>query len=487
MSIESKLSVVLGEFARTMVTDFPIQAILDRLVERIVDLLPITAAGVTLISPGPYPRYLAASDSNALMFEKLQTELGEGPCLEAFKTGVPVAIPNLADDLLFPVFAARAQEVGLVAVFTFPLRYGDEQLGALDLYRSAAGPMDTEATEAAQTLADVVASYLLNARTREELTLAAERLRLTSLHDGLTGLPNRLLLAERLEHAILNCRRTHKKVAILFADIDHFKLINDSHGHHVGDELLVAIANRLTGLLRPGDTLARMGGDEFIILCEDIDDATQVAVIAERVSAAFGAMFDLAHGEIQVRASVGIAFAGAADDVPAQIIQDADTAMYQAKRKGGDRHGIFDLRDRELSDRRADLQRQLPQAIARKELRVEYQAIVSASDGRIESVEALLRWAHPTLGRIGPLTVIPLAEQSGLITEIGRWVLEQACLARHGMERHNHHRPLGVAVNVSVRQLMEQDFAAGGGGRAHRDRHPTGSSHPGSDRERVHR
>ena len=183
------------------------------------------------------------------MFEKLQTELGEGPCLEAFKTGEPVSIPDLADDLLFPVFAARAQEVGLVAVFTFPLRHGDattRRTGPVPERRWSVGH---EATEAAQTLADVVASYLLNARTRESSSWPPSGAA-TSLHDALTGLPNRFLLAERLEHAILNCRRTQQKVAILFADIDHFKLINDSHGHHVGDELLVAIAQRLTGLLR---------------------------------------------------------------------------------------------------------------------------------------------------------------------------------------------------------------------------------------------
>ena len=179
--METKLSDVLGEFARTMVTDFPIQGILDHLVERIVDLLPVTAAGVTLITPGGLPRYIAASDTSALQFEKLQTELGEGPCLAAFETGHPVFIPDLGHDTQFPSFAARAREAGLVAVFTFPLHHGDEQLGALDLYRDSAGALDAEAVQTAQILADVVASYLLNAKTREDLTQAAEQLRLVSL------------------------------------------------------------------------------------------------------------------------------------------------------------------------------------------------------------------------------------------------------------------------------------------------------------------
>jgi EAL domain-containing protein (putative c-di-GMP-specific phosphodiesterase class I) len=134
--------------------------------------------------------------------------------------------------------------------------------------------------------------------------------------------------------------------------------------------------------------------------------------------------------------------------------------MYHAKRRGGDGHGIFDLRDQYLSDRRADLQRRLSIAQARQELRVEYQPIVSTAEGNVLGVEALLRWQHPTLGTIGPTTIIPLAEKSGLITEIGRWVLERACLDRLGMQRHNHDRPLSISVNVSVRQLMEADFAA---------------------------
>ena len=210
-----------------------------------MDLLPITGAGVTLITPGAFPPYIAASDTSALLFERLQTELGEGPCLAAFETGAPVSIPDLTIDSRFPAFAKRASELGLVAVFTFPLHHGTERLGALDLYRTSAGGLDAESMKAAQTLADVVAAYLLNARTREELIEAAERLRLMSLHDALTGLPNRTLLIERLEHAMMRCRRSERQVAVLFADLDNFKLINDTYGHHVGDQLLVAICSEV--------------------------------------------------------------------------------------------------------------------------------------------------------------------------------------------------------------------------------------------------
>ena len=164
MPRDEQLSDVLSEFARTMVTDFPIQRILDRLVERIVEVLPITAAGVTLISAGSDPHYVAASDASALRYEKLQTELGEGPCLVAYTSGEAVAVADLREEKRFPNFTDRALESGLAAVFTFPLRNGADQLGALDLYRGEPGSLDSDAMAAAQTLADVAASYLLNAR-----------------------------------------------------------------------------------------------------------------------------------------------------------------------------------------------------------------------------------------------------------------------------------------------------------------------------------
>ena len=316
-----------------MLTDFPIQAILDRLVGRIVDVLPISGAGVTLIAPGVDPQYIAASDEAALRFERLQTELGEGPCLAAFESDGPISVPDLRVDNRFPGFAARADEVGLVAVFTFPLRHGDEQLGALDLYRDSAGSLDAEIMAVAQTLADVAAAYLLNARSRDESRTAAAAVQHAALHDALTGLPNRTLLEERLVHAVQRSERSQQKVAILYADLDRFKAVNDTYGHHVGDELLSAVAVRLTGLLRPADTLARMGGDEFIVLCEDLSAVSDVEPIAIRIGRAFDTAFDVSTGAIWLGASIGIAFAGEGVDIPAQVMREADAAMYEAKRR----------------------------------------------------------------------------------------------------------------------------------------------------------
>src|ERR1700722_9686785 len=403
-----------------MVTDFPIQAILERLVGRIVEVLPITGAGVTLISPLTAPEYVAASDEAALRFEQLQTELGEGPCLAAYRIGEAVAVTDIAADDRFQVFGPRAVEAGLAAVFTFPLRQGDKRLGALDLYRDTPGPLSDDDMAAAQTLADVTAAYLVNAQGREALRSASERSYQSSVHDALTGLPNRTLLLERIGHSLRRGRRSNKILAVLFADLDSFKAVNDVHGHQVGDALLVAVANRMTGLLRPGDTLARISGDEFVILCEDLDHEGQAERIATRIADALVVPFQLAGLEVDISASVGIAFAGGGDHGPDQILEDADVAMYQAKRKGGGHHQLIDLRERHLADFRAGLQRDLRHAVAGGQLRAEYQPIVRTEDGRLVGVEPLLRWDHPTRGPIAPLMMIPLAEQAGLIGGVGR-------------------------------------------------------------------
>jgi diguanylate cyclase (GGDEF)-like protein len=460
MASERQLSKVLSEFARTMVTDFPIQAILDQLVQRIVDIMPISGAGVTLISATTSPHYVAASDAAALRYEELQTELGEGPCLTAFRTGTAVAVADLSGDIRFSVFGPRAVAAGLGAVFTFPLHQGHTRLGALDLYRDTQGPLNDEDMVTAQTLADVTASYLINAQARADLLDASNRSHENSVHDPLTGLPNRILLIQRIEHALLRSLRNRKLVAILFVDLDHFKAINDAHGHQVGDEVLVAVGRRISGLLRPGDTLARLSGDEFVIVCEDLDGEHQAQLIARRVVNSLALPFTLTGIDVDLSASVGVAFAGSGTHDPQDLLREADTAMYQVKRKGGANHQVVDLREKTLADHHATLRRDLNVAIQRRELRVDYQPIIATADGRLMGVEALLRWDHPVQGAIGPTTVIPLAEQSGAITEIGRWVLTQACLDRQRWVDGSDDTGSGVAVNVSAHQLMAPDFVS---------------------------
>jgi diguanylate cyclase (GGDEF)-like protein len=457
---EEKLSSVLTDFAHTMATDFPIQAILDHLVKRIVEVLPVTAAGVTLISAGHAPHYIAASDESALRFEKLQTEVGEGPCLTAHDSGAAVAVADLSKEDRFPQFRAVAADAGLVAVFAFPLRHSDGRLGALDLYRSTPGALDEEDMAAAQTLADVAAAYLVNAQCREDARLTSDSFRHTASHDALTGLPNRALLLQRIEHAALRGRRSHTHAAVLFVDVDRFKRVNDTYGHQVGDELLVAIGQRLSALVRPGDTLARFAGDEFVFLCEDMESAADGELLGSRIDGAFVEPFVLTGVELAVTASVGLAFAGAGEKVSTFLVSNADIAMYQAKRKGGAGHQVIDLREASETVNRNSLESDLRLAFAKQDLSVAYQPIVRAADGVISGVEALLRWQNATRGAVSPLLMVEAAEQSGLIVEIGAWVLERACRDHKTWSAAYPDVPLELAVNVSARQLMSEGFAA---------------------------
>jgi diguanylate cyclase (GGDEF)-like protein len=445
---------MLSEFASTLLTDFPIQSILDHLVERIADALPVSAAGITLIAPGRAPTYVAASDAAALRFEKAQTELAEGPCQLAYELGEAVLAPDLRTELRFSRFVAATLPLGLAASFAFPLRHGDGRLGALDLYRDTPGELKADAMAAAQTLADVAAAYVLNAQARAATQANADRYERTSLHDDLTGLPNRQLLHQRLEHAAKRAGRSRSYAAVLFADLDRFKAINDTYGHQTGDDLLIAVGRRLSALVRPGDTLARISGDEFVFLCEDLKQPGDVEALASRINLALATPFELPNLTITVSASVGMAYAGPGDAITSQLIVDADIAMYQAKRSGGAGHQIIDLRAARRATANSTLEQDLHQAFATDNLDIAYQPIVRPTDGGITGVEALLRWEHPSRGPIRTTDMIGLAEANGLISGIGSWVLETACTARGALLERHPTMKLDLAVNVSARQLM---------------------------------
>jgi diguanylate cyclase (GGDEF)-like protein len=309
----------------------------------------------------------------------------------------------------------------------------------------------------AQTMADVVSSYLVNAQGRSDLLDSSSRAQAVALHDALTGLPNRILLLELIEHALLARRRSGKEVAVLFIDLDGFKKVNDSSGHQVGDALLIAVSARISHMLRPGDTLARLSGDEFIIVCEGLDQEIQIDAIAARIVDAISMPFDLAGTQVDLSASLGIAFAGTGDD-PEEILHRADVAMYQVKRKGGANYQVIDMNEQRLSEYSDSLKQDLSYAVGRRELRLEYQPVVRATDGRVNTVEALLRWDHPRRGLIAPAVLIPLAETSGDIVRVGQWVLEQACIDRHRWEDKTGDEELVMAVNVSAHQLMTPGF-----------------------------
>jgi diguanylate cyclase (GGDEF)-like protein/PAS domain S-box-containing protein len=298
-------------------------------------------------------------------------------------------------------------------------------------------------------ISDITARKLAEA----ELERRAEVIRYQAAHDPLTSLPNRVLFQDRLVQALA---RPGAQVAVVLLDIDNFKLVNDSLGHSAGDELLMKTAPRLQTALRPGDTIARLGGDEFVVLLERIPDEGAAALVAARIVSCFELPFELSAGEHFAKASLGIAIAGSEGSEPAGLIRDADAAMYQAKARGRARYEIFDRAMRARSVERLSVENDLRRALEREQLRVVYQPIVSLRDGSIASVEALLRWEHPTRGTVLPADFIVVAEESGLIESSGRWVLGAAstqAAAWHSLRPDS--RPLGIAVNLSVRQFTQ--------------------------------
>ncbi len=294
-----------------------------------------------------------------------------------------------------------------------------------------------------------------------ERQMTDDDIRHRALHDPLTGLPNRILFIDRLQQAIARLRRRRSLGAILCLDIDRFKLVNDSLGHQIGDELLAAAAPRLKQAVRSTDTVARFGGDEFGILLEEIAGERDAVEMAQRIASVFTRPFVLDGNEHFVTTSIGIAFAEGGEFAE-DLIRDADAAMYRAKERGRARYELFDeaMRGRAIS--RLRVENDLRRALERDELTLVYQPVVSLRDLSIVGVEALLRWEHPTQGQIAPSEFIPVAEENGLIEPIGRWVLEHACrqAARWYYERPDV-APIQMSVNLSAVQIANRGLADG--------------------------
>lgn len=289
---------------------------------------------------------------------------------------------------------------------------------------------------------------------------AEERLLHEAMHDVLTGLPNRALFMDHLKLSVERVKRRDDRLfAVLFLDLDRFKIINDSLGHMVGDQLLVGIARRLETCLRPGDTVARLGGDEFTILLEDLNGASEAIEIAERLQKALGRPFNLNGHEVFTTVSIGIALSATGYDRPEDVLRDADTAMYQAKLLGKARHEVFDKTMHALAVNLLQLESDLRRAVERKEFFLQYQPIVTLETGKVRGFEALVRWQHPERGFISPIDFIPMAEETGLIIPIGQWVLEEACRQIHKwQEQFPQYPPLQISVNLSVKQFMNKDL-----------------------------
>ena len=346
---------------------------------------------------------------------------------------------TMPPDLVAPIlhYIAKTLDTGEMQVFEYELPIAD---GALDF---EARLVVSGEGEVLSIIRDVTERKVLERRLEHQ-----------AFHDALTGLPNRALFVDRLEHALIRASRPQESVAVLFLDLDNFKVVNDSLGHTAGDKLLVAVTERLLAVLRPEDTLARLGGDEFTILSEDVEVNSDVSEIAERVAEALRDPFILEGREVFVTTSIGIALGSFSQDQPGTLLRNADLAMYKAKETGKAHHEVFDPVMNTRAMERLRLEGELRRALERNEFRVYYQPKVLLETGKVIGAEALVRWEHPERGLLSPAAFIPLAEETGLIVPLGEWVLEEACRqAREWHDQHLTEPPLTVSVNLSARQF----------------------------------
>ncbi|MBY0341625.1 MAG: EAL domain-containing protein [Rhodocyclaceae bacterium] len=285
-----------------------------------------------------------------------------------------------------------------------------------------------------------------------------------AFHDSLTRLPNRQLLHNRLQQVLMSAARTHDNGAILFLDLDNFKSLNDTQGHAIGDKLLVQVAHRLLLCVRESDTVARIGGDEFVVMLTSLgsqraDAATQAQVVAEKIVAAFAQPFDLDGFEYSSTPSLGVALFSDTQLSVEELLKRADLAMYQAKASGRNTIRFFDPEMQAAVSLRVQMENDLRRALNKQEFVLYYQAQVDA-DGCLTGAEALVRWQHPQHGLMSPFNFIPVAEDSGLILQIGAWILETACHQLAAWARESGREHLTIAVNVSARQFRHADFVS---------------------------
>jgi len=374
---------------------------------------------------------------------------GKGPIHRVWQSNRPVWITDIAKEANIRR-AEAARKAGLHAVFAFPILIGDEFYGVIELFGREAQQPDQELMQNVHTIGSQIGQFIGR-------KAAEQNLRFVASHDPLTGLFNRSMFNERLQQALAQAGRFERSLALLFIDLDGFKVINDTVGHNAGDALLAELATRLRTTLREGDVIGRMGGDEFVVLIEEFVEAAQVAEVAKKVLETLARPFQLQGREFEVTASLGISLYPEDGKDAQTLLKSADIAMYLVKQQGKNSFRFYAPQMNVHLVERLSLESALRRAIDRGELLLLYQPKVGVRDGQMSGVEALVRWQHPTQGMISPSEFVPVAEDAGLMAAIGEWVLHTACRQLRAW-REQGLPSLRMAINISPRQFSQDSL-----------------------------
>jgi diguanylate cyclase (GGDEF)-like protein len=434
----------LTTLQRSIASRADLEEVFDAIVKGASELLGDEVVDLSLIDPDD-PSILEVVASVGLSADLLdqvrRTPLSQGTAGHAITERQPIVVEDyVADPRHMPDMAVD----GLRSVISAPVYQRGELVGALSLGTRRPGRRYREMER------DAVLAFAEHAGLALNDAKAAEETAHQAFHDPLTGLANRALFLDRLSQARTRAARSGGSVGVLFADLDGFKTVNDSLGHGAGDQLLIIAAQRLVSIVGPTDTVARFGGDEFAVLIEDATEPISAARLARRALEVIERVIEIHGRELFITASIGVA---TGLEEPEELLRRADLAMYEAKGQGKGRYELFQSHMHEAMAQRLELETDMRGAAERDEFVLHYQPIVELESGTVVGVEALIRWRHPSRGLIGPEEFIPIAEESGQIHALGRWVLRQAC--QRVVDWENQHGPLHLTVNLSSAQLRQ--------------------------------
>lgn len=439
----------IAMLGKAAVSGLPPDALMTDAAKHVCRVLAVDFAAVLALSPeGSELRLVASRWSTDPPAPSTGVPVAGSQPRYTLAIGEPVVMVNASSEGRF-----KAWPPGLASAATVLISDHQQRFGVIEVASRYLRRFDRDEITFLQSVADLLAAALARSQVEGEV-------RHLALHDALTGLPNRALFLDRLAHALARSRRQRTGLAVLFADLDGFKQVNDTLGHHAGDEVLVGVAGRLTSVLRVSDSLARFGGDEFMMLLEDVDSDEQLQIAVARVHAAVTDAPFTVDGQPQaLDLTIGLVRAEESHGSPEDLIRDADAAMYRAKQLGRGGYAVFDREMREYAAQRVRVEDELRAALDAGQLRLLYQPIVSLDDGRIVELEALLRWQHPKRGLLEPSDFLDVAIDTGLIVPIGKWALHQACreAAAWWALSIDANRPT-VNVNMAPSELAQREL-----------------------------